>query len=143
MCINFGLSVVVLPTLCQKGTLIFKFIPVSESIKPFLRIFSLNILLATITLFGLSSVSMAAPDGKAIFQSNCASCHHPLKDATGPALKVVASKVHSQEWLVKWVHTSAALIAAGDPYAVEIFYAWNKVPTTAFPQVSEEEILAI
>lgn len=143
MCINFGLSVVVLPTLCQKGTLIFKFIPVSESIKPFLRIFSLNILLATITLFGLSSVSMAAPDGKAIFQSNCASCHHPLKDATGPALKGVDSKVPSKEWLVKWVHNSAALIAAGDPYAVEIFNAWNKVPMTAFPQLSEEEILAI
>src|SRR5690606_11891829 len=102
MCINFGYSVVVLPTLCQKGTLIFKFIPVSESIKPFLRIFSLNLFFAVVFLFGVSSVSMAAPDGKAIFQSNCASCHHPLKDATGPALKGADKKAPSKEWLVKW-----------------------------------------
>jgi len=25
--------------------------------------------------------------GKVLFQANCASCHHPLKDAVGPALK--------------------------------------------------------
>ncbi len=143
MCINFGYSVVVLPTLCQKGTLIFKFIPVSESIKPFLRIFSLNLFFAVVFLFGVSSVSMAAPDGKAIFQSNCASCHHPLKDATGPALKGADKKAPSKEWLVKWVHNSAALIAAGDPYAVQIFNEWNKVPMTPFPQLSEEEIFAI
>lgn len=143
MCINFGLSVVVLPTLCQKGTLIFKFIPVSDSIKPFLRIFSLNIFLAAFTLFGFSTVSTAAPDGKALFQSNCASCHHPLKDATGPALKGADSKAPSKEWLVKWVHNSSALIAAGDPYAVEIFNAWNRIPMTSFPQLSEEEIFAI
>jgi cytochrome c551/c552 len=31
----------------------------------------------------------AAPDGKALFQANCASCHNPYKDATGPALKGV------------------------------------------------------
>jgi len=26
-------------------------------------------------------------DGRALFMANCASCHNPLKDATGPALR--------------------------------------------------------
>ena len=30
-----------------------------------------------------------AQDGKALFQSNCAQCHNPIKVVTGPALKGV------------------------------------------------------
>ena len=37
----------------------------------------------------------AAPDGKALFQANCASCHNPYKDATGPKLNGVDGRVPS------------------------------------------------
>lgn len=85
----------------------------------------------------------AAPDGKALFQANCASCHNPLKDATGPALKGLDTRVPSKEWVYKWVHNSASLIASGDKYANDIFAKWNKIPMTGFPSLSTEEIDAI
>ena len=28
-----------------------------------------------------------AQDGEALFKANCANCHHPLEDRTGPALQ--------------------------------------------------------
>jgi len=40
------------------------------------------------TVFSVGNVLMAQ-DGKALFQSNCASCHNPVKVITGPALKGV------------------------------------------------------
>lgn len=91
----------------------------------------------------LSHVNLFAQDGKALFQSNCAACHNPLKDATGPALKGVDTRVPSKEWIYKWVHNSQALIASGDKDAVEIFNKWNKIPMTAFPNLKTEEIDAI
>ncbi len=85
----------------------------------------------------------AAIDGKAIFQANCASCHNPLKDATGPALKGVDAHVPSKEWLYKWIHNPSGVIASGDKYANELFIKWNKTQMTAFPQLSNEEIDAV
>ncbi len=75
--------------------------------------------------------------------SNCASCHNPLKDATGPALKGIRSTFPDKEWGYKWVHNSSALIAANDPTAVAIYNKFAKTQMTAFPQLSNEEIDAI
>ncbi len=90
-----------------------------------------------------SSSVVAAPDGKALFQSNCASCHNPLKDATGPALKGVDARVPSKEWLYDWIHNSSKVIASGDKYANDIYNKWGKTAMTAFPQLSNEDIDAI
>ncbi len=143
MCINFRDCVVVLPTLCLKGTLIFKFISVSESIKPMFRKLTQSIFAFVIALLVFNFPAAAAPDGKALFQSNCASCHNPLKDATGPALKGVDSRVPSKEWLHNWVHNSASVIASGDKYANDLYNKWGKTSMTPFPQLSVEEIDAI
>ena len=89
------------------------------------------------------SAAFAAPDGKALFMSNCASCHNPLKDATGPALKGINSTLPSKEWLYDWVHNSAALIQKGDPEAVRIYNKFAKTAMTSFPQLKNEEIDAI
>jgi mono/diheme cytochrome c family protein len=88
-------------------------------------------------------VATAAPDGKALFSSNCASCHNPLKDATGPALKGMNATFPTKEWGYEWVHNSQKLVAAGDPTATAIFSKYNKVVMTSFPQLSTEEIDAI
>jgi mono/diheme cytochrome c family protein len=82
-------------------------------------------------------------DGKALFQSNCASCHNPLKDATGPALKGAPDRVPSRTWLYAWVRNSDSLIRRGDIYAVKIFEQWGKTQMTAFPQLTDAEIDAI
>ncbi len=96
-----------------------------------------------IALFVFSFNTIAAPDGKALFQSNCAACHNPLKDATGPALQGVDARVPSAEWLHNWVHNSGKVIASGDKYANDLFNKWGKTQMTAFPQLSNEEIDAI
>jgi mono/diheme cytochrome c family protein len=38
-------------------------------------------------------------DGPAIFQRHCASCHNPLKDATGPALNKQLIENRTDEWV--------------------------------------------
>lgn len=92
----------------------------------------------------LSQLSVkAAPDGQAIFKSNCASCHNPLKDATGPALQDADKRVPSKEWLYKWVKNSASVIASGDKYANDLYNQWGKTAMTAFPNLSNEEIDAV
>ena len=102
-----------------------------------------SIFTTVIALFVFHVSSFAAPDGKALFQSNCASCHNPLKDATGPALKGADGRVPSKEWLYDWVHNSQKLVAGGDKYANEVYNKWGKIPMTPFPALSNEEIDAI
>jgi mono/diheme cytochrome c family protein len=99
-------------------------------------------LIAVLTVFG-SFTQANAQDGKALFQANCASCHNPIKDATGPALQGITGRAPSTEWIHKWVKNSAAVIASGDKYANGIYTKWNKTAMTAFPNLKEEEIDAI
>ena len=77
--------------------------------------------------------------GKALFNTNCAACHKLDAKMTGPALRGVADR-RSKEWLYKWVHGSAALIASGDADAVKVFGEFNKIPMPAFPQLSTADI---
>jgi mono/diheme cytochrome c family protein len=100
------------------------------------------LLLMMAAFFGIKTVQ-AAPDGKALFSTNCASCHNPYKDATGPALNGVSGRVPSKEWLYKWIHNSSAVIATGDKYANDLYNKWGKQVMTQFPQLSTEEIDAI
>jgi len=129
-------------TLLYKGKLIFKFIPVPESLKPIIKICYRSIL-SILTVLLLSNVAIADPDGKALFMSNCASCHNPLKDATGPALKGIRGTMPPKPFVYDWVHNSAKLIAAGNPDALAIYNKYNKTAMTPFPQLSEAEIDAI
>ena len=99
------------------------------------------LLLAFLLLHTYSTV--AQPDGKALFQANCAACHNPIKDATGPALKGVTGRVPNKEWLYKWIKNSASVIGSGDKYANDLYNKWNKTAMTAFPALSNEEIDAI
>jgi len=111
----------------------------------------LNFMFKRVSIVALLAVLMAfggftqanAQDGKALFQANCASCHNPLKDATGPALQGMDERVPSKEWLYKWVHNSAAVIASGDKYANELYNKWNKTAMTSFPNLTEADIDAI
>jgi mono/diheme cytochrome c family protein len=77
--------------------------------------------------------------GKEIFNTNCAACHKLDAKATGPALRGVGAK-YEKAWLYKWIHNSGDLIKSGDALAVKVFEENNKVPMTAFPQLSEADI---
>jgi mono/diheme cytochrome c family protein len=105
--------------------------------------------LAMVLSLSLSSLAQdaAAPaagagdpaKGKAIFNTNCAACHKLDAKATGPALRGVADK-YDKEWLYKWIHNSGELIKSGDAQAVKVFEENNKIPMTAFPQLSNEDM---
>ncbi len=121
----------------------FKIILVPELILQLFRICSRSAFAVIFALLLINNSAIAAPDGKALFQSNCASCHNPLKDATGPALQNIDKTFPSKEWGYNWVHNSAAVIASGDKTAVDIYNKFNKAAMTAFPQLKNEEIDAI
>jgi mono/diheme cytochrome c family protein len=90
-----------------------------------------------------ASFSANAADGQALFLQKCASCHHPQKKLTGPALQGVSGRVPGKEWLYKWIHNSAAVIASGDKYANAIYNEYAKTAMTAFPELTTDEIDAI
>ena len=87
--------------------------------------------------------SMLTIDGKALFQANCASCHNPVKDATGPALKGALARVPNKQWIYDYVHNSTKVIQSGDEYALKVYKNNGSVAMTNFPNLSNEEIDAI
>jgi cytochrome c2 len=68
-------------------------------------------------------------EGKSLFKSNCASCHNPTSDGTGPALKGVTARWDAggsfkgktgNQWLHTWITNWHDAVNAGDPYAQTI-----------------------
>ena len=106
--------------------------------KIFNRIFA-SIFLVVLLFINVQSF---AADGEVLFKANCASCHKPDKDFTGPALKGWKERVPGGEWIYNWIHNSATL-RDSDSYGKAIFEKWNKTQMTAFPQLKKEEIDAI
>ena len=89
------------------------------------------------------NISSYAADGEALFKANCASCHKPDKDFTGPALKGWKDRVPAGDWIYKWIANSADLVQT-DAYAKTIFAKWNKVQMTSFgSQLKKEDLDAI
>lgn len=97
------------------------------------------------TLLILSSVSLLAQDGAALFKAKCNTCHMVDKNSTGPLLKGVKQKwidAGEAELIYEWVKNPQSLIASGkSKMANEIK---NYSPTEMSPQgVSKEEVDAI
>lgn len=86
----------------------------------------------------------AQPNGQALFSSNCASCHAPYKDLTGPALAGVEERWGGdKKRLHAWVHNNQAFLKTGDKYANELYLKWNKTQMNLFPGLADTEIDAI
>jgi len=81
--------------------------------------------------------------GKALFKSNCASCHAVDRKLIGPAMSGVWDRWESQEKIIAWVKNSSALIASGDAYANKIFNENNKSVMSAYPDLTDDQILSI
>lgn len=106
--------------------------------------FSLTTLLTLV--FSLSILTSSAEvdkakwtEGKSLFKSNCAACHNPVADGTGPALKGVTARWEAagdqggktgKEWLYTWIknyneavagNKYAATMAASRPSAMNLF----------------------
>ena len=102
-----------------------------------------GILLPLLVLLGNNFLAQAQ-DGKALFQSNCATCHNPFKDGTGPALKGVTERIPDKNLLHSWVHNSTKVIASGNPYFNALFNRFGKTSMTVFgSSLSDADIDAI
>jgi len=99
------------------------------------RKYTLHLFLTAILSLGLFSTTFADvdkakwTDGKALFKSNCAACHNPTADGTGPALKGAPARWAAAgdfkgktgtQWLHTWVHNWHDAVNGGYKYAVDM-----------------------
>jgi cytochrome c2 len=82
--------------------------------------------------------------GRQLFSKNCGICHAAdmIMNATGPALGGI-TKLRSREWLYAFTRNSQAMIAAGDPIAVEVWNRWKPAVMPSFLSLTDEELEAI
>lgn len=88
-----------------------------------------------------SKNQLFAADGQAIFKANCATCHKPDADFTGPALKGARDREPNKDWAYNWVGHVDQMLAT-DPYAKSLFAKFN-ARMTAFPDLKKEDIKAV
>ena len=92
--------------------------------------------------FNLHAQEGDVESGKKFFKQNCAACHFPDKDMTGPALKGSRDRWienSSEENFYKWVKNSKSVVDGGDSYGNSLFKKWKNI--TMPPQnVSDEQI---
>jgi mono/diheme cytochrome c family protein len=81
--------------------------------------------------------------GEKVFKGNCASCHKPDKDMTGPALKGAKARWEGKGDIHAWIKNSQGYLkSSGNPYATELFAKWNKSVMTP-NAISDADIDAV
>ncbi|MBL0340293.1 MAG: c-type cytochrome [Bacteroidetes bacterium] len=84
----------------------------------------------------------AQPDGAALFKAQCAQCHSVgANKIIGPGLKDVHTR-KNEEWLIKWIKNSSAVIKSGDAYGVKLYNDYNQTAMPSFA-LSDDEVKSI
>jgi len=92
-----------------------------------------------IVLLSINKKSFAQ-DGGALFKANCASCHKPDVDFSGPKLQGWKDRVPGGDWIYNWVHSPGSQT---DAYATALKNKWKPTLMTPFPNLKKEDIDAI
>jgi len=117
--------------------------------RPIGKTFIFSILLST--LVSLANMGYAqggaaaggdAAKGRTLFQANCASCHSPFKQITGPALKGVTERVPDNKLLHAWIKNNAKVLASGNPYFNALYKQYNST-MSIFENLSDQDITDI
>lgn len=102
------------------------------------------------SLISLSARSQEVPSdpaaisaGQSLFNANCKACHRVNEQLVGPALAGVTERAPSLDWIKAFIRNSSAVIASGDPYAVQLFEQYNRTQMTAFTSLKDEDIMNI
>jgi len=102
-----------------------------------------KIILILLVLFLTTGQEYAAVNdpspGNVLFQQNCVSCHALQTRVVGPALHNVSDR-HSEEWIIKFVHSSQTLIKSGDAAAVNLFTQFNQTIMPDHQNLSDQDI---
>jgi cytochrome c551/c552 len=109
--------------------------------RPITRQFTFITVVYLLTFFSIS-LKIFAQDGKALFSEKCASCHHPLKDGTGPALQGAEERVGDKKRLYAWIKNNTA-VRETDPYYLALYNKWGKTNMNVFTDLKDAEIDAI
>jgi cytochrome c551/c552 len=109
--------------------------------KSILRKLSFLCLIISSLFFGNQ---LMAQDGKALYQTNCASCHALNKKLTGPALAGIEDRGPwaDRKKLYAWIRNPSAF-AKTDAYSANLLKEYSPTVMTAFPQLTDAEIDAI
>jgi cytochrome c2 len=75
--------------------------------------------------------TFSAARGKSLFTANCANCHNPYRDATGPTLLGCLEREPYPGWGYKFTN-GALLTEKNDPYLNELKRKWNNTVMTVF-----------
>lgn len=78
--------------------------------------------------------------GKALFQSNCTSCHAVNKQVVGPALAGVQDRWSDQKMLHSWIRNNKQVLDAGYPYATALYGQYNKQAMNIFSSFTDKDI---
>ncbi|GAB3643889.1 c-type cytochrome [Spirosoma arcticum] len=82
-----------------------------------------------------------AEKGKALFTNNCAQCHAVTEEVVvGPGLKGIQQRAPGKQWLYDWIRNSSAVIAKGDPYAVQVYNKYQKIQMSSFTNLTNDDI---
>ncbi|HEV2478473.1 MAG TPA: cytochrome c [Puia sp.] len=90
----------------------------------------------------LKGTPVSASDGKALYITNCASCHHLKGNATAPSLAFLSSR-RDQRWLFAYTRSNAKLLWRGDPYTCFLFNRYKASPMPVFADLSDADLTAI
>jgi cytochrome c2 len=113
---------------------------INLSIKNFL---SLHI---TFLFVIILSASFYSQDGEKLFKANCASCHNPVKNATGPKMQGVLQKWQDAgegELIYKWVQNPSELYNSGKSKMAKAIWDWSPTAMTPQGHLSREEVESI
>jgi antitoxin component YwqK of YwqJK toxin-antitoxin module/cytochrome c551/c552 len=87
-------------------------------------------------------IASEPPLGQKLFRQNCAACHSANVDIVGPKLKGVTD-IRTNDWLIKMITNTDALVKSGDKDAIALFKKWNNIAHPNFERLSNEEVTAI
>jgi cytochrome c2 len=113
---------------------------INLSIKNFLS------LLITFLFVIILSASFYSQDGEKLFKANCASCHNPVKNATGPKMQGVLQKWQDAgegELIYKWVQNPSELYNSGKSKMAKAIWDWSPTAMTPQGHLSREEVESI
>lgn len=81
----------------------------------------------------------AVAAGKALFNTNCKTCHKLDQKLIGPALRGVSER-RDVPWIKAFIKNSAELIASGDKIASDLFSEFNNTPMPAHQFLTDENL---
>lgn len=96
-----------------------------------------------LTLLSLGFSVSAQEDGKTLFANNCAACHNPYKDGTGPALHGISERVPDKKLLYSWIRNNQSVLASGNKYFNDLYNSRGKTAMNLFTSLTDAQIDAI